>query len=69
MSLNDLVSDNFMRNNARGEVNLIITESANLNSVLYSTEIPTLLEMDGVLSINGIPKAELRGLSKIVLKC
>jgi Ca2+-binding RTX toxin-like protein len=63
LSINDLASDNFMLNNAKGDVKLIITETARMDSVLNLTEIERLLVMDEVTHINGIPKAELAGMT------
>lgn len=39
LSLNDLVSDNFMLNNAKGDVYLIIADNARIDSTLNVTEI------------------------------
>ena len=59
LSLNDLVSDNFMLNNAKGDVYLIIADNARIDSTLNVTEIERLLKMEDVKSINGIEKSKL----------
>lgn len=59
LSLNDFVSDNFMLNNAKGNVILLITDNARYDSTLNVTELERLMMMDDVTHINGIPKAEL----------
>lgn len=59
LSINDFVSDNYMLKNARGKVQLIITDKARFDSVLNVTELERLLTMDEVTHINDIPKAEL----------
>jgi hypothetical protein len=65
LSINDFVSDNYMLNNACGDVQLIITDKARLDSVLNVTELERLLTMDAVTHINGIPKADLQNMDSI----
>lgn len=59
LSLNDFVSDNFMLNNAKGNVILLITDNARYDSTLNVTELERLMMMDDVTHINGISKGEL----------
>ena len=61
LSLNDVVSQNFMAANARGDVMLLIEESARADSVLGTTEIPQLMRDPEVTHILGIPKDSLIG--------
>ena len=61
LSLNDVVSQNFMAANARGDVMLLIEESARPDSVLGTTEIPQLMRDPKVTHILGIPKDSLIG--------
>lgn len=61
LSLNDVVSQNFMAANARGDVMLLIEESARPDSVLGTTEIPQLMRDPEVTHILGIPKDSLIG--------
>lgn len=63
VALNDIVSKNFMSVNARGNVMLIIAESAASSSVLAMTELPELISNDKVTHILGIPKEDLINLS------
>ena len=63
LSLNDLVSDNFMKNNAKGNVYLLIADNARMDSTLNVTEIERLLTMDEVKTINGIDKSVLANMS------
>ena len=63
LSLNDLVSDNFMKNNANGNVYLLIMDNARIDSTLNVTEIERLLAMDEVKTINGIEKSVLAKMS------
>lgn len=63
LSLNDLVSDNFMKNNAKGDVYLLITDNARTDSTLNVTEIERLLTMDEVKTINGIEKSVIANMS------
>lgn len=63
LSLNDLVSDNFMKNNAKGDVYLLIADNARMDSTLNVTEIKRLLTMDEVKTINGIEKSVLANMS------
>ena len=63
LSLNDLVSDNFMKNNAKGNVYLLIVDNARMDSTLNVTEIERLLTMDEVKTINGIDKSVLANMS------
>ena len=63
LSLNDLVSDNFMKNNAKGDVYLLIADNARMDSTLNVTEIERLLTMDEVKTINGIDKSVLANMS------
>ncbi len=61
LSLNDVVSQNFMAANASGDVMLLIEESARPDSVLGTTEIPQLMRDPKVTHILGIPKDSLIG--------
>ncbi len=63
-ALNDLVSENFMNTNARGNVILIIAENAAIDSVLPVTELPVLMNNANVESILGIPISKLWELQK-----
>ncbi len=63
VALNDIVSENFMLTNARGDVLLLIEESATANSVLAMTEIPCMLDNPEVTHILGIAKENFEGLT------
>ena len=63
VALNDIVSENFMATNARGDVLLLIEESATANSVLAMTEIPCMLDNPNVTHILGIAKENFNGLT------
>ena len=63
VALNDIVSENFMLTNARGDVLLLIEESATANSVLAMTEIPCMLDNPKVTHILGIAKENFNGLT------
>ncbi|MDE6208949.1 MAG: calcium-binding protein, partial [Lachnospiraceae bacterium] len=63
VALNDIVSENFMSTNARGDVILLIEESATANSVLAMTEIPCMLDNPKVTHILGIEKENFEGLT------
>ena len=65
LALNDLVSENFMNANARGDVLLIIAENARTDSALTLTEIPSLMKNEKVDSILGISKNDLEGLTDV----
>uniref|UniRef100_UPI0035A049F5 hypothetical protein n=1 Tax=Streptococcus ferus TaxID=1345 RepID=UPI0035A049F5 len=61
LSLNDLVSENYMRANARGDVLVLMGTQVPRDNVLAQTELPLLIhELPAVTAINGIPVAKLR---------
>ena len=59
LSITDIVSALFAERTAKGDV-FIIMPNADVNSVLYQTELSRLLNNPKVTSINGKPIAELR---------
>ena len=59
LSINDLVSENFMAKNAKGDVRVLILDNAGLDSTLNVTELEKVLSMPEVESINGIDKHTL----------
>ena len=65
LPLNDVVSYNFMKANASGDVMLLIEENASVDSVLRKTEIPTILAKESVTSVLGIPKESLLAMDEI----
>ncbi len=61
LSLNDLVSENYMRANARGDMLVLMGTQVPQDNVLAQTELPLLIhELPAVTAINGIPVAKLR---------
>lgn len=65
LPLNDVVSYNFMKANASGDVMLLIAENASVDSVLRKTEIPTILSKESVTAVLGIPKENLLAMDEI----
>ncbi len=65
LPLNDVVSYNFMKANASGDVMLLIAEDASVDSVLRKTEIPTFLAKDSVISVLGVPKEQLLAMDEM----
>ncbi|MEC1641053.1 calcium-binding protein, partial [Schinkia azotoformans] len=67
LSVNDFVSQQAMKFNAKGNV-LTFTAGSTVDSVWTLTELPTLLEMSEVTSIDGIPKEELLHTKNALIK-
>ncbi|MBP2621779.1 hypothetical protein ACVRXQ_02820 [Streptococcus panodentis] len=64
LTINDLVSDNYMRVNARGDVLVLMNADSPADSVLGQTELPRLIDRHpDVTAINGVPVEELRKLT------
>ncbi|MEZ7551833.1 hypothetical protein O3621_11320, partial [Streptococcus sp. 20925_1_22] len=65
LSVKDLVSDNYIRDNARGDVLVLMSTNLPIDSVLAQTELPRLIDSHpDVIAINGIPVEELRQLTQ-----
>ncbi|MGT2908227.1 hypothetical protein, partial [Streptococcus dentiloxodontae] len=61
LSLNDFVSENYMRANARGDVLVLMGTDVTRDNVLAQTELPLLIrDHPEVTAINGIPIDDLR---------